>query len=46
VEQNSHAALKIAHRGYVIENGEIVLSDSAQALRDNEQVKNSYLGAD
>jgi branched-chain amino acid transport system ATP-binding protein len=44
VEQNSHAALKIAHRGYVIENGEILLSDSAQALRDNEQVKNSYLG--
>jgi branched-chain amino acid transport system ATP-binding protein len=46
VEQNSHAALKIAHRGYVIENGEIVLSDSAQALRNNEQVKNSYLGAE
>jgi branched-chain amino acid transport system ATP-binding protein len=46
VEQNSHAALKIAHRGYVIENGEIVLTDTAQALRENEQVKNSYLGAE
>lgn len=45
VEQNSAAALQIAHRGYVIENGEIVLADTAQALRDNEDVKNSYLGA-
>jgi branched-chain amino acid transport system ATP-binding protein len=46
VEQNSHAALKIAHRGYVIENGEIVLADTAPALRENEKVKNSYLGAE
>jgi branched-chain amino acid transport system ATP-binding protein len=44
VEQNSNAALKIAHRGYVIENGEIVLTDSAEALRNNEDVKKSYLG--
>lgn len=45
VEQNSNAALKIADRGYVIENGEIVLMDTAKALRENEDVKNSYLGA-
>jgi ABC-type branched-subunit amino acid transport system ATPase component len=30
----------------VIENGEIVLTDTAEALRNNEQVKNSYLGAE
>jgi branched-chain amino acid transport system ATP-binding protein len=44
VEQNSKAALKIAHRAYVLETGEIVLSGSAAALLDNEQVKKSYLG--
>jgi len=45
VEQNSNAALKVADRGYVIETGEIVLTDSAEKLRNNEDVKNSYLGA-
>ncbi|MFV0413681.1 MAG: ABC transporter ATP-binding protein [Oscillospiraceae bacterium] len=45
VEQNSNAALQIADRGYVIENGEIVLVDSAKALKENEEVKKSYLGA-
>ena len=45
VEQNSNAALKVADRGYVIETGEIVLTDTAEKLRNNEEVKNSYLGA-
>jgi len=44
VEQNSKAALSIAHRGYVLETGNIVLSDSAEALANNEDVKRSYLG--
>ena len=44
IEQNSNAALKIANRGYVIENGEIVLQDSAAALLTNEDVKKAYLG--
>jgi branched-chain amino acid transport system ATP-binding protein len=46
VEQNSNAALKIAVRGYVIENGEIVLTDTAENLRNNEDVKKSYLGVE
>ncbi|MDR1470729.1 MAG: ABC transporter ATP-binding protein [Spirochaetaceae bacterium] len=46
VEQNSNAALKIADRGYVIENGEIVLTDTAENLRNNEDVKKSYLGVE
>ena len=44
VEQNAHQALKIAHRGYVMENGEIILEDSSQHLLDNEEVKKAYLG--
>jgi branched-chain amino acid transport system ATP-binding protein len=44
VEQNARMALQIADRGYVIETGKIVLSDSAANLRDNEQVQKSYLG--
>jgi len=44
VEQNAHLALKIAHRGYVLENGEIILSDSAQGLASNEEVRKAYLG--
>lgn len=44
IEQNSNAALKVAHRGYVIENGEIVLQDDAKALLNNEDVKKAYLG--
>lgn len=44
IEQNSHAALQIADRGYVIETGEIVLTDTAKNLSNNEDVKNSYLG--
>ncbi len=44
IEQNSNAALKVANRGYVIENGEIVLHDDAKALLNNEDVKKAYLG--
>jgi branched-chain amino acid transport system ATP-binding protein len=44
VEQNARMALQIADRGYVIETGQIVLSDSAASLRENEQVQKSYLG--
>ena len=44
IEQNSNAALKVANRGYVIENGEIVLKDSAASLLTNEDVKKAYQG--
>ncbi len=44
VEQNALMALSIAHRGYVLQTGEIVLADSAAALRDNEMVQKAYLG--
>ena len=44
VEQNSNEALKVADRGYVLETGEIVLEDTARNLRNNEEVKKSYLG--
>jgi branched-chain amino acid transport system ATP-binding protein len=44
VEQNAQMALQIAHRGYVIQTGQIVLSDSAQNLRVNDMVKRAYLG--
>jgi branched-chain amino acid transport system ATP-binding protein len=44
VEQNALMALSIAHRGYVMETGRIVLDDSAEALRQNELVRKAYLG--
>jgi branched-chain amino acid transport system ATP-binding protein len=44
VEQNANLALKVAHRGYVMENGRITLSDSADNLLVNEDVKTAYLG--
>ncbi len=44
VEQNARMALQIADRGYVIETGEIVLSDRAENLRENPMVRNAYLG--
>jgi branched-chain amino acid transport system ATP-binding protein len=44
VEQNANQALKVAHRGYVMENGQITISDSAQNLLSNEDVKKAYLG--
>lgn len=43
VEQNAYQALQIAHRGYVIQTGQIILEDSAQALLGNELVKEAYL---
>jgi len=44
VEQNAHLALQIAHRGYVLEAGRIVLTDTASALANNPRVKAAYLG--
>ncbi|HDH12564.1 MAG TPA: ABC transporter ATP-binding protein [Nitrospirae bacterium] len=44
VEQNANLALQVAHRGYVMENGRIVLEDSADRLLSNEEVKKAYLG--
>ncbi|MBV7334222.1 ABC transporter ATP-binding protein [Chloroflexi bacterium TSY] len=44
VEQNAHMALQISHWGYVLQTGEIVLSDSAQALRQDPTVQKAYLG--
>jgi branched-chain amino acid transport system ATP-binding protein len=44
VEQNANMALGIADRGYVIQQGEIVLTDTAKNLRDNDLVRASYLG--
>ena len=46
VEQNALMALSIAHRGYVIQTGEIILSDSAENLKSNEMVQKSYLGVE
>ncbi|GEJ58992.1 ABC transporter ATP-binding protein [Anaeromyxobacter diazotrophicus] len=44
VEQNARAALKLAHRGYVMEVGRIVLEGPAQALMDDPKVQGAYLG--
>jgi len=44
VEQNARQALKVAHRGYVLETGRITLAGTAQELSDNPQVKAAYLG--
>jgi len=44
VEQNARKALSAADRGYVLETGEIVLSDSGERLSNNPQVKKAYLG--
>ncbi len=44
VEQNAFAALKISHRGYVLETGSIVLSDKSEKLLNDESVKKAYLG--
>jgi branched-chain amino acid transport system ATP-binding protein len=44
VEQNALMALETANRGYVLETGHIALADDAKALRDNEQVRKTYLG--
>ncbi|WP_054029430.1 ABC transporter permease subunit [Desulfatitalea tepidiphila] len=44
VEQNANLALKVAHRGYVMENGRIILEESAERLMANDQVRKAYLG--
>jgi branched-chain amino acid transport system ATP-binding protein len=46
VEQNARAALRIADRGYVLENGRIVLEGSAEDLLGNRDVQRAYLGGD
>ncbi len=44
VEQNANMALSIADRGYVLQTGEVVLSDTAQNLLNNPQMREAYLG--
>jgi branched-chain amino acid transport system ATP-binding protein len=44
VEQNARMALQVASRGYVLQTGTIIFSDSASSLADNEMVRKSYLG--
>mgnify|MGYP000848483913 CR=1 FL=1 len=44
VEQNAHMALQVAHRGYVLENGEILMEGTADTLLHNEAVRQAYLG--
>jgi branched-chain amino acid transport system ATP-binding protein len=46
VEQNALMALQIANRGYVLQTGQIVLADTAQALSENEMVQKAYLGVE
>lgn len=43
-EQNANMALKISHRGYVLENGRIVMHDKSEALAGNDEVKKAYIG--
>lgn len=45
VEQNARMALAIAHRGYVLETGKIVLEGEAKDLAENDEVKKAYLGS-
>lgn len=44
VEQNARLALGVARKGYVLETGRVVLADRAENLRENEEVRRSYLG--
>lgn len=44
VEQNANMALQVAHRGYVMENGKVTISDAAGSLLSNEDVRRAYLG--
>ncbi len=46
VEQNARAALKIANRGYVLENGRVLLEETAESLLANRDVERAYLGRD
>jgi branched-chain amino acid transport system ATP-binding protein len=45
VEQNANYALGVSKRGYVLETGQIAISDASEALRDNPEVQRAYLGA-
>ena len=44
VEQNALMALGVAHRGYILQTGRIVLEDTAANLRQNPEVQKAYLG--
>ena len=44
VEQNAHMALKLAHRGYVLETGQVIMADKADVLLQDNRVKQAYLG--
>jgi branched-chain amino acid transport system ATP-binding protein len=44
VEQNARMALTVAHRGYVLQTGQIVIAGTAKALQSNEMVRKAYLG--
>jgi branched-chain amino acid transport system ATP-binding protein len=44
VEQNARMALQIAGRGYVLQSGRVVMTDTAENLRQNETVREAYLG--
>ncbi len=44
VEQNAHMALKVAHRGYVLQTGQVVVEGTARELESNETVRKAYLG--
>ena len=44
VEQNASKALHVAHRGYVMETGKIILTGPREALLNDEKVKQAYLG--
>jgi len=46
VEQNAHLALELAHRGYVLQNGHLVLEGTATELRNDPRIRDAYLGGD
>ena len=46
VEQNARAALRMANRGYVLENGRLILEGTAAELLENKDVQRAYLGKD
>jgi branched-chain amino acid transport system ATP-binding protein len=46
VEQNAHQALGIAHRGYVLQNGRLVLQGKARELLDDPRIRDAYLGSE
>ena len=46
VEENARSALKISHRGYVLDTGRMILTGTDEELRNNEEVKRAFLGKD